>query len=280
MFPLSPREMRISSSRYVVSSTPRADDGAGNLSQPMPKRRKTTSTVRKSSRGSSFARTEFLSRPMRTHSSFLARSVRALMCCRMRGRGLNGQNRLVPRIASDVVYIKRQRPDNRGDSSGFGVGFNASNASTCERTVARRSVARPWSASRASCSRRPRGPDGSRRPPRTTPQPSASRCGRKRASSASTSHSSSSSAGSRTAREASRRDSTARRGVAARGTLLRNACAAAARYITAQQRDLLHVAICSSLVFGSCARCSLCWPLDDSQRSCVVADCSGAAAGT
>ena len=147
---------------------------------------------------------------MRTHSSFLARSVRALMCCRMRGRGLNGQNRLVPagafrgggsrrrrgrdvdiprveaatvekghrplpRIASDVVYIKRQRPDNRGDSSGFGVGFNASNASTCERTVARRSVARPWSASRASCSRRPRGPDGSRRPPRTTPQPSA--CG-------------------------------------------------------------------------------------------------------
>ena len=126
------RSTRFSTVKLISArvKTPRALLGAGSLSHPIPKRLKMTSTVAPSSRGSSFALTEFLSNPPKTHSSFFAVSFPALMSCRMRRRGRNGLMRRVPRIDSDVVKTKRHRPERSGDSFGFGVGFSFSSAST------------------------------------------------------------------------------------------------------------------------------------------------------
>ena len=95
--------MRRLSSKKVVSSTPRADAGAGIRSHPIPNFLNWTSTVRPSSRGVSSARTEFLSSPRSTHSSFFAASFDASIDCRMRGRGRNGRGLVTPRMESLVV---------------------------------------------------------------------------------------------------------------------------------------------------------------------------------
>ena len=128
------------------------------MSQPIPKRLKMTSTVAPSSRGSSFARTEFLSNPPKTHSSFFAVSLSALMSCSILRRGRNGLMRRVPRMLSDVVKTKRHRPESSGDSRGFGVGFSFSSASTWLSTEPRRFSSRPCLASRASAMSLMRGP--------------------------------------------------------------------------------------------------------------------------